>query len=193
MRLAVSGSHGTGKSTLVAAFLEACPDYRHEPEAFETLGDEVDMTSEGPTPEGLERLLEHTLSVVSGYPAGASVVFERSPVDYLAYAAASKEWPAGAAETFLRAFVPRVRTAIRNLDLIALLPLPAKGSIDERPGDDRRFRKRVDAALRSALLDDDYDLLDDPAAPTVAELPRSPDRQLGELRRRARRSGGVGV
>jgi hypothetical protein len=186
MRLAISGSHGTGKSTLVAAFLERCPDYRHEPEAFETVGDEVDVTSEGPTPVGLERLLEHTLVVVSGYPAGASVVFERSPVDYLAYAAASKEWPAGAAEGFLEAFVPRVRAAIRSLDLIALLPLPGAGSLDERPGEDRRFRKRVDAALRSALLDDEYDLFDGPGAPTVAELPRSPDRRLGELRRLAR-------
>ena len=185
MRLAVSGSHGTGKTTLVAAFLDACPGYHHEPEAFETLGDEVEMTSEGPTPEGLERLLEHTLSVVGVYAEGASVVFERSPVDYLAYAAASKNWPSGR-ESFLEAFVPRVRLAIRNLDVIAFLPLPAPGSIDERAGEDRRFRKRVDAALRSALLDDEYDLFDDPAAPTVAELPRAPDRRLGALRRLAR-------
>jgi hypothetical protein len=66
--VAVAGSHGTGKSTLIAAFLERRPEYRYEPEAFEILGDDVDLSSAaGPTPEGLGALLEYTAAAVRAH------------------------------------------------------------------------------------------------------------------------------
>ena len=109
MRVAVSGSHGTGKSTLIAAFLARCPHYLDEPEAFESLADDIDLTSsEGPTADGITALLDHTISAVTVHSPGAFVVFERSPVDYLAYAAASRSWPQGSVASFLETFVPRV-------------------------------------------------------------------------------------
>ena len=59
MRLAVSGSHGTGKSTLIAAFLAKRPEYVHEPAAFETLGHDGELGESGaPTVDGLRALLE---------------------------------------------------------------------------------------------------------------------------------------
>jgi len=181
VRFAVSGSHGTGKSTLIAAFLAKFPGYRHEPEAFEALADDVELTSsEGPTPDGLEALLDHTIAMLAGHPPGSSVVFERSPVDYVAYAAASRSWPAGAVERFLEGSLPDVRAAVRHLDLIVLLPVSSQGP-PPRADDDPRFRKRVDLALRRALIDDDHDLFGRPDAPRVVELAPSPERQLAEL------------
>ena len=65
MRVAVSGSHSTGKSTLIAAFLAKCPEYVHEPEAYEELADDIALlASEGPDIEGLTALLVHTVSAV---------------------------------------------------------------------------------------------------------------------------------
>jgi hypothetical protein len=65
MRLAVSGSHGTGKSTLIAAFIDLRPDYRYEAEAYETLADDIPLTAaEGPSPEGLQSLLDYTIAAV---------------------------------------------------------------------------------------------------------------------------------
>ena len=43
MRIAVSGSHSVGKSTLIAGFLSRHPEYAHEPEAFEVLADDVEL------------------------------------------------------------------------------------------------------------------------------------------------------
>src|SRR5262245_59540715 len=125
MRVAVSGSHGTGKSTLIAAFLERRPEYVHEPEAYELLGDDVGLTAQGgPTPEGLEELLRHTLATLSGLSPGARVIMERSPVDYLAYAAASaRAWTPRAVSTFVEAQAPGVRDALDHLDLIAFVPV----------------------------------------------------------------------
>ncbi len=181
MRIAISGSHSTGKSTLIAAFLAQRPDYVHEPEAFELLGDDIELTpKEGPTPDGLALLLEHTVTTLKPYAPGACVVFERSPVDYLAYAVASRSWPRGEAARFIRGFVPKVRRSLRRLDLLVLVPVSAAGP-RARADENAEFRWRVDEALRRALVDDDWDLLGQGQAPRVVELAGHADRRLDEL------------
>ena len=182
MRIAVSGSHSTGKSTLIAAFLDRCPGCLHEPEAFETLGDDVELTEAGePAPDGLAALLRYTVSRLEGHEPGARVVFERSPADYLAYAAASRgaAWKAARRE-FLATHVPIVRKALERLDVIAYLPVSATGPAQARPGEDARFRRRVDECLRRALLDDEYDLFAG-RGPVVRELPARADQRLAAL------------
>ena len=184
MRIAVSGSHSTGKSTLIAAFVARCPQYVYEPEAYEILADDIALTSsEGPDLEGLGALLEYTISALANHQAGASVIFERNPVDYLAYAAATLSMADSERSAFLRSHIPAVRASVRNLDMILLLPVSRY--IGTRPGEDEDFRHRVDDALRTTLIDDDYDLFGGHEAPLVLELPPSPDRQLSELVRRA--------
>ena len=184
MRVAVTGSHSTGKSTLIASFIAKRPHYLHEPEAYEVLADDIALSSsEGPDAEGLAALLDYTISVLAARASEAAVIFERSPVDYLGYAAATRSLTTSERLAFLREHTPAVRTAIRHLDLIVLLPVSSHGPIDARPGEDERFRARVDEELRQALIDDDYDLLSGPEAPKVVELSPFPDRQLAELMR----------
>ena len=184
MRVAVSGSHSVGKSTLIAAFLSRHPQYAHEPEAFEVLADDVDLTEAGvPTPDGLRTLLEYTVSAVQAHSPKAGVMFERSPVDYLAYAAASgSAWEANERQGFLAAHTPIVRASIRDLDLVAYLPMPVTG-VGRRRGEDWRFRQQVDLWLRRVLLDDEYELFAEKPSPRVVVLPATPDRQLAELSR----------
>jgi hypothetical protein len=184
MRLAVSGSHGTGKSTLIASFLERRPGYRHEPEAYEVLADDIALEAgEGPTPEGLEALLQYTLAVIAGHGPGSDVVFERCAVDYLAYAAAGRRgWTARTRAEFRRRHTPAVRASLRRLDLIVLLPVCRGGRITARAGEGGRFRRRVDEELRRALLDDELELLG-PGAPPVAALAPAPERWLADVLR----------
>jgi hypothetical protein len=189
MKVAVAGSHSTGKSTLIAAFVARRPEYVYETEAYEALAADVDIVSDGPTPEGLAALLEYTVSAVSSHPRGACVMFERSPVDYLAYAAASRRmWTPQVAAEFLTTYVPVVRASVRDLDVIALVPVARSGPITGRPGEDERFRRRVDEQLRRALVDDDYNLFGGDA-PVVVELAPSPERQLAELMRITEKGG----
>jgi len=184
MRIAVAGSHSTGKSTLIAAFVAKRPEYVHEAEAYEALAADIDIVSDGPTPEGMAALLEYTIAALSGHQSGACVVYERSPVDYLAYASASRRlWTPGVADDFLAKYRPVVQTAIRDLDMIALVPVVRGGPVVGRPGEDERFRRRVDEHLRRALIDDDLDLFDGDA-PIVVELPHVPEQQLVDLLRR---------
>lgn len=189
MRIAVSGSHSTGKSTLIRAFLDRRPHYRHEPEAYEALADDIDLTaSEGPTPDGIRTLLEHTMSAVDARSSETSVVFERSPVDYLAYALASRSWPRGAAADLVETFAPQVRRSLHGLDVIAYVPVSRKGPA-ARSGENPRFRLRVDEVLRRALLDDDHDLFGEAGSPRVVTLPPDPQGRLEELIRLAAAAG----
>jgi hypothetical protein len=186
MRVAVSGSHRTGKSTLIAAFLAQRPQYAHEPGAYEDLADDIALLgSEGPDIEGLAALLVHTVSTIGRHGPGAAVIFERSPVDYLAYAAATRSITRAERDEFIRTYVPIVRAAVCSLDLIALLPATRGGPVASRPNEDERFRQRVDEELRRALIDDDYDLFAADAASRVVEFSAVPDRQLSELVRLA--------
>jgi hypothetical protein len=182
VRVAVSGSHGVGKSTLIAAFLGRHPEYAHEPEAFEVMADEIDLTESGaPTPDGLRTLLDYTVSALEGRSVQPNVVFERSPLDYLAYAAASgSAWPRGEKRRLLATHSAVVRSSIRHLDLVAFLPLSPMGP-GRRRGEDGRFRRRVDHWMRRVLVDDVYGLFADGRTPRVVELPAEPDRQLASL------------
>jgi predicted ATPase len=179
-RVAVSGAHSTGKSTLIASFLAERPDFAHEPEAFELLADDVDLTdTEGPTSEGLTLLLRHSVETVGRHPVGKSVVFERSPVDYLAYAAASvRSWSRAERSAFLSEHAADVREALRHIDLVVLLPV---ARVPGRAFENAGFRRRVDAELRGALVDDDYDLFGGSGSPRVVELHPDPERQLASL------------
>jgi hypothetical protein len=190
VRVAIAGSHSVGKTALISRFLGLCPECVHEPEAFETLADDVELTESGaPTRDGLLLLLNYTLAVVEGRAAQDRVIFERSPVDYLAYAAASVgAWHPDDIRDFLRAQRPRVRDSLRHLELIAYLPIPASDSVRRR-GEGKVFRRRVDAHLRRALLEDRYRIFGDRRRPVVVALAPTPGEQLRELRRRV---GGIG-
>jgi hypothetical protein len=182
MRVAVSGSHGTGKTTLIGRFLQRCPDFAHEPEAYETIGDDVDLTDAGvPTPDGLRSLLEYTIAALEGRAAGTRVVFERSPADYLAYAAASRgAWRSHEIQEFIATWAPLVRASMRQLDLVAYLPLSAAGA-GPRRGENEGFRRRVDVSLRRILLDDEYGIFAEGRTARVIALPSAPDAQLAAL------------
>ena len=79
-----------------------------------------------------------------------------------------------------------------NRAAAVMIPLPRNGktrkrgsrtvtrAIPARSDEDPRFRRRVNRALRRALLDDEYELFA-AGGPTVIELPRTPGRQLAEL------------
>ena len=193
MRIAVSGSHGTGKSSLIEAFLARCPGYAHEPEAYEALADDIELTADGPTPEGLQALLDYTIAAVDLRAAGVPVIFERSPADYLAYAmaAARSVWSQDALASFIAESLPRVRESVRRLDLIVFLPVSAE--VAARSGEGRRYRRRVDDALRRILIEDDHGLFDAGPPPRVVELGPRPSDQLDQLLELATRGSRSGV
>src|SRR4029453_1767913 len=91
MRIAVSGTHGVGKSTLIDEFLRKHPEFVHEPEPYtvlvEDLGEEF---SDEPRVEDFHRQLEFNIDRLRQHTPGEKVIYERCPIDFLAYIDALK-------------------------------------------------------------------------------------------------------
>lgn len=158
MRIAISGTHCSGKSTLVNDFLLKHPDFNHEPESYEVLQEEHgEIFAADPGAEDFIKLLEHCVTRVWRYGAADCVIHERSPVDYLAYLLALARL--GREPDATRLFETSMRIALgslANLDLIVFLSADdLDWEVDE--AEDIELRTAVDVILESILIDDTLD------------------------------------
>lgn len=152
MRIAISGSHRVGKSTLLAELSQALPAYEVIEEPYEVLAEEGYEFRDPPSLEDFEAQLERSLA--SLHEAGNDALFDRCPVDFLAYLSVHED-----ADAFdLEHWLPRVRAAIRTLDLIVLVPVETPDRILLAPEDDRAWRTAVDKSLKEIWLDDPFEL-----------------------------------
>lgn len=117
MRIAVSGTHCTGKSTLIDEFLKAQTDFVHEPEPYtvmvEDLGEEF---AAEPCVEDFYRQLDFNIDRLQQHAPGERVIYERCPIDFLAYVDALDPKKTNT-------LLGPVSDAMQNLDLIVYLPL----------------------------------------------------------------------
>ena len=153
MRIAVSGTHGSGKSTLIDAFLARHGDYIHEPEAYVVLEElHGEMFAAQPSIADFERQLQFHLETLRRYSPHDNVIFERSAFDYLAYMRALEERdprrPRSMAEAPAAGDLP---------DLIVFVPLDPNLPIAIAEEEDVPLRDAVDELLTAMLVDDELD------------------------------------
>ena len=144
MRIAVTGTHCSGKSTLVEDFLAAHADYVHEPEPYEWL---VELHGEpvAPDADGFYRQLQVSVERLREYSRGACVIAERCPLDFLAYLRALGD-DAGWADSTL----DLVAAGMEHVDLVVFVPLD----------DSIAARESEDLALRDAMNDRLLEIID---------------------------------
>ena len=151
MRIAISGSHRVGKTTLAETLADALPRYEFVAEPYYLLEEDGYEFGEPPSLEDFERQLERSCQAVS--QGGANVVFDRCPLDILGYLAAHRD-----AQTFqIEDWLPRVREAVAKLDLIVFVPIEQPDRVAVPPAE-ARLRADVDDELRDIILDDTYEL-----------------------------------
>lgn len=154
MRVVVSGTHGTGKSTLIDDLRGILPGYRLLGDPYDEL---VGAAAEASTDTVLEQLAVSVRRLQRLRP-GMDVVCERGPVDFLAYLMALDDLGRDRhARTLFADALEEAAAAMEQVDLVALLM--TEPATDARLGadDDRELR----AAMQEALLElyDDPDLL----------------------------------
>ena len=145
MRIAISGSHATGKSTLVAELAHRLSGYTTIDEPFYILEDEGHVFGDPPSTEDFELLFDRSVSLLQELHA-SNVLFDRSPADYLAYMTALD--PALVSADHIEA----ATTALATLDLVVFVPIERLDRVEA--ADAPRLRRRVDRILRDMLLDD---------------------------------------
>ena len=174
MRIVVSGTHASGKSTLVSDLALALHGYDQQPDPFELVDDDGDPAGAASFVEQLlvaaERLVE--------LPRGADVVAERGPLDFLAYLAALADLGRRTATPDLLAGLRATTVgAMAHVDVLVVLPLESPDGI--RVPDDE------DPDLRGAMDERLLELVDDPdlvgPATRVVEVAGSRASRLGQV------------
>src|SRR6218665_1970880 len=117
MRIAVSGTHGSGKSTLIGAFSE-----RHQ--EYTTLGDPYEVTRGSADVDAFIEQFHVAARRLQRLSPGRDVMLERCPVDFLAYLDAWQTLgrPGGAARSIPELYDIAAH-AMASVDLLILLPL----------------------------------------------------------------------
>jgi hypothetical protein len=190
VRIAVSGSHGSGKTTLVEGFAAAHPAYRAVPEPYETLTEAGSAFSDPPTVDDYLEQLDHSIAALLATESGGEVIFDRCPVDFVAYLRVAGR-RIGEGEAFdVEDVLDEVRDAVATLDLIVFLPLSKTAVLEaEYPA----LQRAVDRELREILSEDSLSLFE-AGAPRVAVLRGSPTERLRALERAvARLAAGEGA
>lgn len=148
MRIAVSGAHRTGKTSLIAELTRALPTYGAVDEPYYLLEEEGHEFGEMPSVEDFELQLDRSIeSIVDSEP---DQIFDRCPADILAYLLTHDD--AGGFD--LASWLPRVQRAMERLDLIVFVPVERPDRVTVFGLHERDLRRRVDEKLREIILSD---------------------------------------
>ena len=124
--------------------------------------------SSEPCADDFYRQLEFNVDRLRRHSDGERVIYERSPVDFLAYILALKDLKREAADSGLvEAALGLVSDAIRNLDLVVFLPLDGADAIEVPDTEDPKLRRAVDSRLVAIFVDDEFGVVSSGSAAVV--------------------------
>lgn len=150
MRIAISGAHRTGKTTLVEELARALPAYSAVDEPYYLLEEEGHEFSEMPSLEDFELQLERSIQCI--VESEKDAIFDRCPADILAYLLTHDD-----ADGFdIEPWLSRVRPAAQRLDLIVFVPVEHPDRITVS-ADERRLRRRVEEEIRDLVVGDRWE------------------------------------
>jgi predicted ATPase len=144
VRIAFSGAHRVGKTTLIERVAEALPGYALVPEPYHLLEEDGYDFADPPSAEDFEAQLER--SIVELEEAGERVLFDRCPADFLAYLRVGYHDSDPQLE--------HCREVIGLLDLVVLVPIEQPDRIAVASHEDLEQRRAVDQELFELLLDE---------------------------------------
>lgn len=200
MRIAISGSHSLGKSTVVNDWVATHREYLREEEPYRALG--MNGPYEIRFRDASTRLqngiqLYYNIARVHRYATSADdVVFDRAPVDYLAYSQFTAECgTTDIDESFVESMVPAVRESLDHLDILAFVPASKEWPVEMeddgiRPVD-YEYRDRVDAIFKQIYREGRYAVMPALNPPLLVELSGPRAQRIEQLEAAiARRSAG---
>lgn len=153
MRIAISGTQSTGKTTLAGDLVGSLPNTRMEPEPFRVLKERLGLVSgaDSMTPEQEMALIKHAQERLTAFRAGETVVFDRCALDALAHARVAED---SGNPAFTPDWIERLKAAaliaLKPLTLVVVvplsddLPLVEDGVRSMNPG----YREAVDQMIR---------------------------------------------
>lgn len=168
MRIVVSGTHASGKSTLIGDLSVAHPAFDVLPDPYEL----IDAASDEPDAGTFLAQLGISARRLHELPPGARVIAERGPLDFLAYLDALEALGRPTRTGGYRARAAEATAeAMARVDLLVLLPLTESDRILVPDDEDPELREAMNEALLE--LADDPDLVGDAEVLEVVGDPAS--------------------
>lgn len=146
MRIGVSGPHGTGKTTLIEDLCAHLPGHAAVDEPYLLLEEEGYDFEFPPSAEDYRAQLRR--SVCSLRSPAADIVFDRTPLDFLAYLAVL------GADTRAAVSDPAVGSALASLELLVIVPITRETERALPRAEMRRLRTAMNDALLDLVSDD---------------------------------------
>jgi len=177
MRIAISGTHGCGKTTLINDFIEKHPEYSAELEPYWELSSTGYTFDSEPSVADMDQQLETSARMILASQSDELILFDRSPFDYLAYSKAieelcGNEWKPTEHQMKL------LEKANEALDLVVFVPLT---SPDEVSGSIQypKLRGAVDRYLRGSILGDLT--ITNQSSPSIVEISGTRSQRVEKL------------
>ena len=190
MRIAVSGSHSLGKSTVVNDWVSRHPHFNREEEPYRALGlhgpyEILFRDASTRLHNGIQ--LYYSISRVHRYATPADdVIFDRAPVDYLAYSQYTADTGCtDINDAFVASMVPAVAESLDRLDILAFVPKsdrwPVEMETDGIRPIDHAYRDAVDVIFKQIYREGRYEVMRGKKRPRLIELVGSREQRLGQL------------
>lgn len=190
MRIAVSGSHSLGKSTVVNDWVSSRPEFAREEEPYRALGlhgpyqilfrDESTRLHNGIQ-------LYYNIGRVHRYATAAQdVIFDRAPVDYLAYSQYTADTGCtDIDDAFVASMAPAVAESLDHLDILAFVPKsdewPVEMEADGIRPIDHAYRDAVDLIFKQIYREGRFGVMQGDKRPLLIELVGSREQRLEQL------------
>jgi hypothetical protein len=152
MRIVVSGTHASGKSTLVSDFAGRHPEFAVLPDPFELLDESWDV----PSASMFAAQLRISATRLHPGETTAPLVAERGPIDFLAYLLAMEDLTG---EAVSRELIERsteiTRDAMQHVDLLVALPLTPEDEMFAHADENLPLREAMNDVLLDLIGDED--------------------------------------
>ncbi|WP_440135740.1 ATP/GTP-binding protein [Chitinophaga sancti] len=169
MKIALSGTHKVGKTTLAENLLTQLPGYKLHKEPYYELEESGHIFSEIPDTDDFIKQFEHSVQQIQ--QSGHNTIFDRCPIDMLAYIHALE--PNKNIES-------RFKTAqilLSEIDLLVFVPIETPDIISCQKSDLPKLRAKVNAILENWIYDLGIDVIE-----VNGELPHRLDQVLKKVK-----------
>ena len=145
MKIAIAGAHRVGKTTLAEKLQESFPGYEYKPEPYYELEETGHLFSEPPNLEDFIAQFEHSIAQI--LKSGNNVIFDRCPLDILAYIHAFDE------SENIQSFFYKVQRIIKEIDLLVFVPIEEPDLIGCPESEFPKLRYQVNEILKDWIMD----------------------------------------
>jgi len=145
MKIAITGAHRVGKTTLVEKLQENLTDYNFRAEPYYELEELGYEFSESPNAEDFTEQLEYSIKQIS--TDDCNVIFDRCPIDFLAYIHAIDE------TKNIQSLYKKVGSIMTEIDLLVFVPIENPDLMVAQESDFPQLRNRVNEILNDWILD----------------------------------------